>query len=95
MPLQPSSTSQPHLRLPAEPFLLEPISLATFLAMTDGDVENLALRSLSSSPTGTTWLGLSNLMKKSGYATVSEVGFDAATAWAHHLGVVDTDSPAA
>jgi len=41
------------------------------------------------SATGTTWVGLANLMRRQGYRVVGDLGIPAAASWAAHLGWLD------
>src|SRR5262245_690973 len=62
-------------------------ALNAFLALTVWEVERQAERARVR-PVGTTWIGLCNLMQRRGYVTVEELGHQAATSWASHLGVI-------
>jgi hypothetical protein len=59
-----------------------------FMALSCWDVEAIALRQQKRDRTGTTWIGLSNLMQRKGYASVEVLGIPAAAAWARRLDVI-------
>ena len=65
----------------------ESYSVERFLSLTVWEIEHEAERRRTS-PTGTTWLSLSTLMRRRGYAIVVELGEPAAMAWGAHLGVL-------
>jgi hypothetical protein len=62
--------------------------LGAFLALTRFEVEHEANRLRARSAAGATWDSLSKLMTRRGYIVVGDLGIEAATAWATHLGVV-------
>jgi hypothetical protein len=64
-------------------------ALKRFLALTVWDVEAEAVRRQRRSATGTTWVGLANLMRRQGYRVVGDLGIPAAASWAAHLGWLD------
>ena len=87
-PLTPLSTrAQPNAELALLP-QDDLAALTEFLEMNVAEVEELARRLLRPSPTGTTWFGLANFMRRQGYTVVRELGFDAALSWSRHLGLV-------
>jgi hypothetical protein len=63
--------------------------LDTFFALHSEDVQAITKWSLTRSPKGRTWQGLFHLMQDKGYVHVREMGEEAATAWARHLGVTE------
>ena len=63
-------------------------AFARFMALSRWDVEAIASRQQKRDRTGTTWMGLSNLMGRKGYASVEVLGIPAAAAWARRLDVI-------
>ena len=63
-------------------------ALRIFLQLEPEDVRAIVKRTLRTSPRGRTWQGLEHVMEQKGYRQVSDLGADAATAWARHLGVI-------
>jgi hypothetical protein len=70
------------------------LGLVDFLALNRFEVEQLARRSVKTTK-GKTWTGLSNMMERRGYHVVEDLGFDAATRWATHLGITSSEEPRA
>jgi hypothetical protein len=88
----PESAAQPDLarQVPVD----QMDALKGFLSLSKWEVEAEALRSLSRTSTGTTWMGLSTLMQRRGYTTVEALGTPAAIVWARHLGIISKDRSA-
>jgi hypothetical protein len=66
--------------------------LEEFMELTRWEVEREADRLQAKSSAGSTWVGLRNLMERRSYRVVAELGVEAATVWAAHLGVIARDA---